>query len=246
MELWHLPLLVAGGFACGVINAMAGGGSFVTLPLLLLIGLPPQIANATNRVAIVLQTAAGVATYHHHGVRPWRHLPPIAVPTVLGSFLGAWLAAHIDEADFRKAAAVLFVVMIGTVFLDPKRWQRRATLGTIRPWLYPVFFLMGIYGGFLQAGLGVLLIGTFVVLGGYDVVNGNALKFSLAFAFTAAALITFAGYGQVQWLTGLALAVGTVIGGIVGARLVISQGVKWVRWFVVVAAVGAIVKLLSG
>lgn len=246
MELWHYPALIAGGILCGIINALAGGGSFVTLPLLLLVGLPPQVANATNRVAITLQCAAGTATYHRHGVLLWRHLPAIAIPTVLGSLLGAYLAAHVEEEVFRKAAAVLFAIMASTVFIDPKRWAREDSVGRIRPYLYPVFFVMGIYGGFLQAGLGVLLISTFVLAGGYDVVRGNALKFALALAFTLAALLLFAGVGQVRWLTGLLLAIGTITGGIIGARLVIARGARWVRVFVVLAAIGAIIKLLMG
>ena len=246
MEYWHLPLLIAGGFVCGIMNALAGGGSFVTLPLLLLLGLPPQIANATNRVAILLQCAAGTATYHAHHVLPWRHVPCLAVPMILGAVPGAWLASHMDESIFRKAAALLFAVMAMTVFVDPKRWDRPAGAGRIRPYLYPLFFLLGVYGGFLQAGIGVLLISTFVLAGGYDVVRGNALKFALAFLFTAAALLTFTAAGQVRWLTGLALAVGTIAGGIVGARLVIAKGSRWVRVLVVVAAVGAVIKLLFG
>ncbi|MFC1572491.1 sulfite exporter TauE/SafE family protein [Candidatus Eisenbacteria bacterium] len=244
MELWHFPALVAGGILCGIINALAGGGSFVTLPLLLLIGLPPQIANATNRVAITLQCGAGVATYHRHGVRPWRHLPPIAIAAGLGALLGAYLAAHIDETAFRRVAALLFVFMIATVFIDAKRWAKGDSQGRIKPYLYPVFFLMGIYGGFLQAGLGTLLISTFVLLGGFDVVSGNALKFSLAFVFTAVALALFAGVGHVRWLHGLCLAIGTMTGGIIGARLVMAKGARWVRVVVVLSAIGAILKLL--
>ncbi len=246
MELWHWPVLIAGGFLCGIINALAGGGSFITLPLLMMIGLPPQIANATNRVGITLQTMAGVVTYHHHDVRPWKHLPGIALPSVLGALLGAYLAAQLDETVFRRVAAGFFVVMIGTVFVDPKKWARENTLGRIRPAVYPVFFLLGVYGGFLQAGVGVLIIGTLVVLGGYDVVNGNALKFSLAMVWTAVSLALFAGFGQVEWLPGLCLAIGTILGGIVGAKLVIAKGSRWVRYVVVVAAIGAIAKLLFG
>lgn len=244
MEIWQVLALIAGGVLCGIINALAGGGSFITLPLLLTIGLPPQIANATNRVAITLQTAAGVVTYHRHGVRPWRDLPRIAVFGVPGALLGAWLAAHLDETAFRHVAAVFFVVMIATVFVDPKKWARPDTEGRIRPAMLPVFFVLGIYGGFLQAGIGTLLIGTFVVFGGYDVVRGNALKFSLALVWTAASLALFAGLGQVRWIPGLCLASGTILGGILGARLVIARGTRWVRWVVVLSALAAIAKLL--
>ena len=246
MELWHLPILIAGGFVCGVMNALAGGGSFVTLPLLLFIGLPPQIANATNRVAILFQCVAGTATYHRHRVLLWRHVPPLAFFLVLGAVPGAYLASHIDESAFRLAAAVLMGAMATTVFVDPRRWAREKSIGHIRPLLYPLFFVLGIYCGFLQAGIGVLLISTFVLAGGYDVVHGNALKFALAMIFTATALVVFTTAGHVEWLPGLAVGVGTTAGGIAGARLVILKGAPWVRVFVVLAAAAAIFKLLTG
>jgi len=246
MEAWHLPALFAGGLLCGIINALAGGGSFVTLPLLLWMGLPPQVANATNRVAIFLQCAAGVGTYHRGGVRPWRHLPGVAIPTALGAAVGALAASQLPEDIFRKVAAGLFVLMIGTVFVNPRRWEKPEGGGRVSPWFWPLFFLYGIYGGFLQAGLGVLLITTLVLGAGFDVVRGNALKFGLAGIFTLTALILFARAGQVRWIPGLALAAGTVTGGVIGARLVMAKGAAWVRVVVVLAALAAIVKLLAG
>lgn len=245
MELWHVPVLAAGGFLCGIINALAGGGSFVTLPLLMMIGLPPQIANATNRVAITLQCLAGTATYHKHKVLLWGHLARIAIPTVMGSVLGAYLSVEVDETIFRRIAAVLFVFMIATVFINPKKWAKKDSIGEIKAIYLPLYFLMGIYGGFLQAGLGTLLISSFVIIGGYDVVRGNALKFALAFTFTLGALLVFTGMGQVQWIPGLSLAIGTITGGIVGAKIVIKDGARWVRWVVVLSAIGAIIKLLT-
>lgn len=242
--LW--PALLLGGFLCGVINAAAGGGSFLTLPLLMALGLPPQVANATNRVGTSLQCLAGVATYHRHDVRPWRHLRAIAPVAVLGSLLGAFLAARVDESLFRPVAAVLMVLMAVTVLIDPQRWAHPPGEGNLRPWHLPIFFLIGVYGGFLQAGVGILMISTFVLTAGFDVVRGNALKFGLALSFTAAALLLFAGFGQVRWLHGLVLAAGTVSGGIVGARLVVLKGSAWVRGLVLVAAAAAVFKLLRG
>jgi uncharacterized membrane protein YfcA len=244
MQLWEIAALAAGGFVCGVLNALSGGGSFVTIPLLLLVGLPPQVANATNRIAIVLQCAAGLVTYHRHKVLPVRHIAPLAVPMVLGAIPGTLLAALLDESAFSKAAAVLFALMAATIFVDPKRWEGKGGQGRIPLRLYPLLFVLGVYGGFLQAGIGVLLISTLVLSGGYDVVRGNALKFALVLVFTAVSLALFAGLGQVRWVPGLVVAAGTIFGGDIGARLVIAKGARWVRWFVVLAAILAIVELL--
>lgn len=244
MELWHLPLLFLGGLACGIINALAGGGSFVTLPLLLWMGLPPQVANATNRVAILLQTGAGIATYHRHGVRPWRKLPKVVVPTALGALLGAWLAANLDPDHFRRVMALLFLLMASTVFFKTDRWTNPSGEERFKPYHYGVFFFLGIYGGFLQAGLGILLTGMFVLVAGFDVVRGNAMKFGLAFVFTGVSLLLFSQAGLVRWGTGLALAAGTITGGVIGAKLVIARGAAWVRVFVAASALAAVAKLL--
>jgi len=246
VEPWYFPLLFLGGLACGVINAMSGGGSFITLPILLWIGLPPQAANATNRVALLLQTGAGVATYHRHGVRPWRRLPPLALPTALGAWLGAWLAARLDPDAFRQSMAILFALMAATVFVKSERWTRPRGEERFRPVHYAVFFFLGLYGGFLQAGLGLLLTGMFVLVAGYDVVRGNAMKFGLAFVFTAISLMLFSRAGLVRWLPGLVLGAGTAAGGVLGARLVIAKGRLWIRVFVAFSAVAAIAKLLFG
>jgi uncharacterized membrane protein YfcA len=246
LELWQVPVLVAGGFCCGVINALAGGGSFLTLPLLMLFGLTPQAANATNRVAIVPQCLAGVLTYHRHGVRPWRHAGLLALPTGLGALVGAYLAAHLAEGDFRQIAAMLFVLMIATIFVDPKRWERRPEPAPFKARFYPVFFLIGVYGGFLQAGVGTMLIAMLVLVGGYDVVNGSALKFTLILIFTSLSLALFVHEGQVDWLPGLCLTAGTVAGGIAGARLVIARGARLVRILVLASAVAAVLQLLLG
>jgi len=246
MEAWQIPLLFLGGLACGVINALAGGGSFLTLPLLLWMGLPPQVANATNRVAIFLQTGAGIATYHAHGVRPWRRLPAVALPTAVGALLGAWMAARLDPDQFRRVMALLFLLMAGTVFIRLDRWANASGEERFRPWQYVAFFFLGIYGGFLQAGLGILLTVMFVLVSGFDVVRGNALKFGLAFVFTGVSLAIFARVGLVRWAPGLALAAGTVAGGILGARLVMAKGAAWVRTFVALSALAAVLKLLLG
>jgi uncharacterized protein len=242
----YIPALLVGGFLCGVINALSGGGSFVTLPLLLWAGLPPQVANASNRVAIVLQCAAGTATYHRHRVVPWRDVPLLAATMVAGSIPGAYLASHVSEGAFSKAAAVLFGLMAATVFVDPKRWAPPLAVARIPAWMYPISFLLGVYGGFLHAGVGTLQIAALVLLARYDVVRGNALKFAVAFFFSLAALVVFARAGQVRWVPGIALAAGSIVGGIVGARLVIAKGVRWVRVVVVVMSLSAIVELLFG
>jgi uncharacterized membrane protein YfcA len=245
MDPVFIVLLMFGGLAAGVINAFAGGGSFITFPLLLLAGLPPQTANATNRVAIVLQCVSGSVTYQRHGVLQLRHLPGILIPVLLGTVPGALLASHLSEDLFRKLSAGLLAAMVLTVFIDSKRWTRESPEGgRIRLWQAPLWFLLGIYGGFLQIGIGTLILGLLVLGGGFDVVRGNALKFAMAAVYNSVALFLFARSGQVHWGAGLILAVGTMTGGALGAHLVVRRGARWVRYVVVVSAAAAVAKLL--
>ncbi|MEZ4649058.1 MAG: sulfite exporter TauE/SafE family protein [Candidatus Eisenbacteria bacterium] len=247
MTVLDALLLVAGGLLAGVVNAFAGGGSFLTFPLLMAIGLPPQVANATNRVAIVLQCAAGSATYHRHGVFPRRLLPSFALPMVLGAIPGALLASHLDESVFRKVSAVLLAAMISTIFIDSKKWTgENADGGRFRWWHGPVFLIVGAYGGFLQAGIGPIMLGLLVLTAGFDVVRGNAIRFGLAGIFNLAALLLFAYGGQVNWLAGLILAIGNTAGGMIGAHLVVRRGTRWVRYVVLASGLAAVAKLLLG
>lgn len=245
---WEMALLlIPGGFLAGVVNAFSGGGSFLTFPLLMALGLPPQVANATNRVGVVLQCVSGTVTYERHHVFPWRVLPGLGLAMVLGAIPGALAASHFDEGLFRKVSAGLLALMIATVFIDSKKWTREDPEGgRIRRWHYPVFFLLGVYGGFLQVGIGTIKLGLLVLTAGFDVVRGNALKFGLAALYSGTALILFAGNGQVDWMAGALLAVGNIIGGAVGAHLVVRRGTRWVRYVVLASGLAAVLKLLLG
>ena len=244
LTLGNATLLVAGGFLGGIGNALSGGGSFLTFPILMWLGLPPQVANATNRIAIVLQCAAGSATYHRAGVMPYRELLRTVFPMMAGALPGALLAARIEEERFRMVSAVLLTLMIASLFIDPKRWTRSSMVGRVRGRHIPWLVLLGLYGGFLQVGAGTLVLVFLVVFADFDVVRGNALKFGQAMLYNAVALALFAGVGQVDWVAGTVLAIGTIAGGIVGASLVVRQGTRWVRWAVVASALLGVAKLL--
>lgn len=242
------PLLFVAGCIAGVVNVIAGGGSFLTLPILMFLGLPPGVANATNRVGILLQNVAAVWSFDRHGVLDRRSLVWAALPATIGAALGASAALVISDEAFKRVLAFLMVAISLYTLWRPHREPAAGEEAAGRrgmPVLMLVFFVTGIYGGFVQAGVGFFLLAA-TSLAGLDLVRGNAVKVLTVLCFTAVSLAIFAFYGRVQWLPGLALAAGTILGGLLGARLTVLKGHRWVRGVVTLAIVLFAVKMLWG
>ena len=246
---WHLyAVLIAAGILAGFINTLAGSGSAVTLPLLIFMGLPASVANGTNRVAILLQNVAGVTSFRQRGVLDGRGAWILSVPAVLGSVLGARLSLTLNEELMRRIIGLTMVVTLVVILAQPKRWLEgtlERLIGTPKAWQFLLFFCIGIYGGFIQVGVGIwLLVG--LVLGlGYDLVRANAVKVTIVFFFTIAALAVFVLNGQVQWREGLILGVGNMIGAWAGARFAVDKGVVWVRRVLIAIVVFSAARLLG-
>jgi uncharacterized membrane protein YfcA len=239
-------LLFGVGTVAGTINVLAAGGSFLTLPLLIFLGLPPTVANGTNRVAILVQNVGAVWGFQRHGVMDWNWVKRAAIPAVAGAGFGTWAAVQVGDVSFQRILATLMIAFAVLILLDPlrRRLQRylpeRPAGSGNGPVLRPesigfpiVFFFVGVYGGFVQAGVGFLLL-TLALLSGLDLVKGNALKVLVVLAFTPVALWIFASAGKVDWALGTALAAGNLLGGLLGTHLTVLKGHAWVRRVVVV------------
>ena len=235
------------GFAAGFINTLAGSGTLITLPVLILLGLPANVANGTNRVGVLIQGAVAVATFRQRGALHQAGALLLVVPAVLGAVLGARLAVDLDEIVLRRTIGVLMIVLLVIMLVRPERWLASATQRHARPWLeVPLFFAIGVYGGFIQAGVGIFLIAGLVLGAGYDLVRANAVKNVITLAYTVFALLVFVANGQVAWTLGLLLAAGQGIGAWVAARLAVQRGARFVRWFVVAIVVLSAAALFAG
>ncbi|HZF28614.1 MAG TPA: sulfite exporter TauE/SafE family protein [Gammaproteobacteria bacterium] len=248
---YHLLLLAAvpiTGFAAGFINTLAGSGSLITLPILILLGLPATVANGTNRVGVLLQNAVAVATFRRSGVLDAANTWKLVVPAVAGSALGAALAVDLDEALLRRIIGALMIAMLAVMLLKPERWlDEHATGRPARLWVeVPLFFVLGVYGGFIQAGVGIFLIAGLVLAAGFNVLRANALKNLINLLTTAAALVVFVINDQVDWRVGLLLAVGQAAGAWVAARMAVKRGAPFVRWAVIGIVVLSAGALLAG
>jgi uncharacterized membrane protein YfcA len=242
LDPWMLVVVVIAGIAAGFVNTMAGGGSMLTLPSLMLLGLPADLANGTNRLCIVSQSVSGVYGFHRAGQLDLRHIAPVLAPTILGSLVGAQVAA-IAPREVLKPALLGTMLVMATVFaLRPKAvaGEKGETPRTLRerPAGFFGLFVAGLYGGFVQAGVGFVLLS---VLGGmlrYDLVRANALKLACTLVFGVVALGVFVWHDQIVWLPAVVLAVSTVIGSLVGVRfaLKVKQGIlRWIIFGCVVA-----------
>ncbi len=246
---WYLyPAIIGAGFIAGFINTLAGSGSLVTLPLLIFAGLPANIANGTNRVAILLQNVVGASSFRRSGVLDARGGLMLGIPAIVGSVLGAQIAVNLDEELLRRTIGVIMVLMLFVILLRPKRWLK-GELDNLEglPNLLQVvlFFGIGVYGGFIQAGVGIFLLAGLVLGVGYDLVRANAVKIMIVLLFTISALIVFLRNGQVNWTVGLILAVGNMLGAWVAARVAGEKGAVWVRRLLIAVVIVAAANLLG-
>jgi hypothetical protein len=221
---------------------VAGGGSFLTLPLLIFLGYPPGVANGTNRVGILAQNVAAVLGFHRHGVLDTRLGLLAAAPATLGALVGSSAAVAVGDDAFRRILAVLMLAAAFAALLPGSR--RETASGSVRPLAFAAsFFGVGVYGGFVQAGIGFLILAV-TSAAGIDLVRANALKVLCVLVFTPLALAVFAFDGKVHWGAGLALAVGGLVGGRLGVHFTLNRRQGTVRTVVQVAIVLCALRLL--
>jgi len=239
LDLLEGVVLVAAGLAGGFLNTLAGGGSVFTIPALEWVLGSPNAANATNRIAILLQNVAAVAGYQTGKVIPWRLALRLSVPASVGGLAGAWIAAGLDPGAMRVALSLGVTLVAVAALYRPPRAPRLRGFGADL-----ALFGVGLYVGFLQVGVGFLLLACLVGGLGLELVRANGAKVLIVLIVIVPSLLVFGIKGQLVLLPGAIVAVGNMTGAWIAARLAIRKGAAWVRVVVVIAAVAAITKLL--
>ena len=246
MPIAAYGFLVLAGLAAGVVNTLAGGGSLLTLPALIFLGLDANVANGTNRIGVLLQNVSAVATFARQGRMPWRAARRFLPLTLAGALLGARIAVDVPSHILRMVLGAVILIALPTVFMPEGPGVRAAANAgdSIAPSsrrraiaLQLACLGIGLYGGFIQAGVGFLILGALVPLAGYDLVRANAIKVLIVLLNTAIALPVFMLNRQVELAPGLALAAGQMAGGWIGAHLGVKKGAGFVRWVLVLALV---------
>lgn len=235
MTASEIAILVGGGLAAGVVNTLAGGGSLISVPLLVLVGLPATIANGTNRIGVFLQNLTAAWAFRAQGVSGIEGAAKVVVPVCIGSLAGALTVARLDDATFQRLFGLVMLIDLVPMLRGPRR------MGPVeRPWprwlLFAVFVAIGAYGGAIQAGVGLLMVGALNHTG-YDLVRANSIKVATNVVLTAFAIPVFLWYGQVSWPHAAVLAVGFAAGGALGSRIAVRGGERVIRPVMVAAIV---------
>jgi hypothetical protein len=245
LEITRLVVLALAGAAAGFVNVSAGGGSLLTIPALIFVGLPPTVANGTNRIAILAQNVVSSARFRKSGMFQPALALTLAVPAVAGSVVGSLVAVNMSDTVFQRLLAVVMLLVLAAILFgrsrndthdDREAPQRRSLL-------FPLFFLVGFYGGLIQAGVGFLSILLLHNLGGLTLVRTNSVKVIIIACFTLVAAVTFLIGGKIDWPHALVLTVGTTTGGWLGTVFNVSKGDKWVKVVLAVAVVAMSAKL---
>jgi hypothetical protein len=239
MNLWQIGLILITGIIAGFLNTLGGGGSLLTMPMLIFLGLPAAEANGTNRIAIFVQNIVGVINFRRKGYFYPKIGLLLGIPAVLGSIYGARVAITISGELFEKILGVVMIVVLIIILTRPeKRFIKEIegeNWGIIRIIVAVLAFLgIGFYGGFMQAGVGFIIIVALTLITGMSLVKVNSLKVFIILIYTISSLLVFIINGKINFLLGSTLAIGNAVGAYVGSNFAVSKGDKWIRIFLII------------
>ncbi|WP_062057939.1 sulfite exporter TauE/SafE family protein [Aquimarina longa] len=245
-EIILLCILAVIGFIAGVINTIAGGGSLLTLPMLIFMGLPPAVANGTNRIGIFIQSIFSIAGFRSKGIKPKLFGLYIGICALIGSLIGAQIAVDIKGETFNRILAIVMVAVVLFMVFKPKMNVLELTerITGKHLWLSCIaFFFIGIYGGFIQAGVGMLILLALTSINHLNLVSSNAVKVLVVFIYTIGALAIFAYTNQIDYLYGFILAIGNATGGWFASRWAVKKGDGLVKIFLIIMVIAMAIKL---
>ena len=246
---WYIILAVIGvGIVAGFINTLAGSGSLLTLPLLMFLGLPANVANGTNRIGVLFQGLVASGSFKKQKVLDLKATTWLVIPSIFGAIAGSVWAVNLTDEIMEYFIGGLLIIMFFIILYKPEAWLK-GQAGKVheKPTIIQIiiFFFIGLYGGFIQAGVGFFLLAGLVLGAGYDLIRANAIKVFITLIFTIFALAVFIINDQVNYLLGFILAIGSMIGAYIGAHVAVSWGPKFVRIVLLVALVASALKLLG-
>jgi uncharacterized protein len=240
-----LSLIFLAGFVSSFINIMAGGGSALTLGVMMLLGVDASSANGANRVGLLVQNLVGVAAYQKEERAHFKESLTLCLWTIPGAVIGAVSAIKISNVVFEKILACVMILIILTLFF-PKA-QGAASVENnkaTRRLLYPTLFLIGFYGGFIQAGVGILIMAAFRHLRSMELVKVNFYKIVIILGYTIPVLLLFGLTKHIHWMSAGTLAVGSSLGAWASVKISLKKGEKAIQMILGVAILLMALKFL--
>ena len=238
-------ILLFCGIIAGFINTVAGGGSLLTLPILIFMGLPSNIANGTNRIAIFMQNIFSISGYKSRGISDFKYSSWLSVSALIGSIIGAKIAININEDMFNKILSIVIIIVVLTIIYNKKRFYINSENISIEKKIISViiFFFIGIYGGFIHAGVGFLILSILSNYNGIQLSKANSIKVFVVFVYTFFALIVFIMENKINWILGINLGIGNSIGGWIASRWSYNKSDKIIKIFIIISSAIMAIKL---
>jgi uncharacterized membrane protein YfcA len=228
----YITIIILTGIVAGFLNTIAGGGTLLTVPILMFVGLPSAVANGTNRLALASENIVAVINFRQKGFFDWKLSLLLAIPALLGSIIGANVAIVLPDKIFKATFGIVMIFVIFSMIWDPqKRIKTNNLISRKKGKIVSVviFFFVGLYGGFIQAGVGIIIIALFRLLTGFELAKINSYKVFIVGIYIFISLFVFIINGKVNWLYGICLSIGNGFGAYLGCRLSIKKGEKWIK-----------------
>ena len=233
----EITVLIISGLFVGFINTIAGGGTIISLTVLMLFGLSPSVANGTNRVAVLIQNIVAVRNFSKKKLIDKKRGIYYGIPTLFGSMIGASIVININEKIIEYCFGVIMLIMLFFLIKAPEKWLKTNEKLLEKPYsvkMIIIFFFIGIYGGFIHVGVGYFILMSFIFGVGYDLVHGNAMKNLLVLIYIPFTLLIFIINNQIRWDYGLVHSIGNVIGAYIGSKWAIEWGMSFVKWVMII------------
>ncbi|WP_417380893.1 sulfite exporter TauE/SafE family protein [Gimesia sp.] len=265
MVWWHYLLLAGVGCIAGILNVLAGGGSLILMPIMVFLDIPGAVTNGTVRIAILGQNLTAIAGFKQKGFSDYRLSLTLALCALPGTVIGAFLGTKLSNAWFNRVLAVVMLGVLVTMILGNRKKKKpnqkveapsagsanveelstnTASEPPVPVTAYLLMVLAGFYGGFIQAGVGFILIAIIHNVMNIDLLRTNMHKVFIVAVYTVAAIGIFAWQGQIWWGTGLVLMMGMSVGGWIGSNLAVKKGDAFIRTVLYIALVCMSIKLL--
>jgi uncharacterized membrane protein YfcA len=247
LELWQMALLVAVGIASGFLNVVAGGGGLLTVPTMVFMGMPGPVANGTNRIGVLAQSIASVIAFARSDFRDFKLSLSLSLCAVPGAVIGAFLGVNLEGVWFNRSLALIMLGVMLIMHFDRKGGASKIGHQPTRRQLLHGHLLMigvGFWGGFIQLGVGFIIMPVLNRVMGLDLVRTNMHKVFIVAIYTVVALLVFASQLELFWIVGLILALGNAIGGYLGAHFSINKGERMIRLVLNLVLVVFVIKLL--